>query len=201
MRAVGPGAPVVYGRAVLRPACPVSLARVVLRPFTADDADDVWAYQRRRDVAHHMLWEPRDREQSQASLDQMIREDGLSEEGDCLTLAVVEPQVGRVVGHVELVWLSEAHRQGEIGYVFNPEYQGRGFATEAVAALLGWGFGEFGLHRIIGRCDARNTASARLMERLGMRREAHFVANAFVKGGWRDELVYAVLQREWDRRA
>lgn len=189
---------------MLRPENPLTLARVVLRPFTAGDADDVWAYQRRPDVAHHMLWEPRDREQSRQSLEQMIREDGLSKEGDCLTLAVVEPQVGRVVGQVELVWLSEAHRQGEIGYVLNPEYQGRGLATEATAELLRWGFDELDLHRIVGRCHALNTASARLMERLGMRREAHFVANSFVKGGWRDELVYALLQHEWqgwDRRA
>jgi RimJ/RimL family protein N-acetyltransferase len=98
---------------------------------------------------------------------------------------------------VELVWLSREHRQGEVGFVFNPEYQGKGLATEAATELLRLGFEHFDLHRIIGRCNARNEASARLLERLGMRREAHFRGNVLFKGEWKEELVYAMLQREW----
>jgi len=66
--------------------------------------------------------------------------------------------------------------------------------------MLRLGFDELGLHRIIGRCDARNTASARLMERLGMRQEAHFRENERFKGEWGDELIYAMLAREWTER-
>ncbi len=66
--------------------------------------------------------------------------------------------------------------------------------------MLRLGFDDLGLHRIIGRCDARNTASARLMERLGMRREAHFRENEWFKGEWGDELIYAMLDREWSER-
>jgi RimJ/RimL family protein N-acetyltransferase len=65
--------------------------------------------------------------------------------------------------------------------------------------LLGIGFGSMRLHRIAARCDARNLASARLMERLGMRREAHLVQNELVKGEWTDELVYAIRAVEWAR--
>ena len=63
--------------------------------------------------------------------------------------------------------------------------------------MLRIGFEEAGMHRIIGRIEARNTPSARVLERLGMRREAHFVQNEFVKGEWTDEVVYAVLREEW----
>jgi RimJ/RimL family protein N-acetyltransferase len=63
--------------------------------------------------------------------------------------------------------------------------------------MLRLGFAGLGLHRIIGRCDARNDASARLMERLGMRREAHFRENEIFKGAWGDEYVYAILAAEW----
>ena len=63
--------------------------------------------------------------------------------------------------------------------------------------MLRIGFEELGLHRIAGRLDARNEASARVLERLGMRREAHLVENEFVKGEWTDELVYAMLEQEW----
>jgi RimJ/RimL family protein N-acetyltransferase len=66
--------------------------------------------------------------------------------------------------------------------------------------MLGLGFGGLRLHRIVGRCDGRNLSSAQLMERLGMRREAHLVENEYVKGEWTDELIYAMLDREWQAR-
>jgi RimJ/RimL family protein N-acetyltransferase len=75
-------------------------------------------------------------------------------------------EVGQVVGEVNLQWLSHRHRQGEIGFVFHPGYQGRGLATEAAEATLRLGFEGLGLHRLIGRCDALNLPSARLMERV-----------------------------------
>ncbi|GAA4730329.1 GNAT family N-acetyltransferase [Phytohabitans rumicis] len=180
-----------------RPAVPLTTARLLLRPFTAADVDDVWAYQRLPEVARFLLWEPRNREQTRAAVRQMATETGLAREGDCLSLAAVWPEAGHVVGQVELVWRSELSRQGEVGYVFHPGYQGKGLATEAARAVLRWGFEEVGLHRIVGRCHARNTASAALLERLGMRREAHFVDSALVKGAWRGEYVYAMLHREW----
>jgi RimJ/RimL family protein N-acetyltransferase len=144
-------------------------------------------------VAEHLRWEPRDRVQVQAAVAQMVTETGLVKEGDCLSLAVVWPEGGRVIGQVELVWLSEAHRQGELGYIFNSHFGGRGLATEAAHAVLGLAFTYFNFHRVIARCRADNLASANLMARLGMRREAHHLSSSFIKGHWRDELVYALL--------
>ena len=121
----------------------------------------------------------------------------LTDEGQVLTLAAIERETGAFVGDVVLMWHSREHRSGEIGYVLNPEHAGKGYATEAGSALLRLGFDELGLHRITGRLDARNTASARVLEKLGLRREAHFVENEFIKGEWTDELVYATLAAEW----
>lgn len=106
-------------------------------------------------------------------------------------------KLGKVIGDVLLLWISRSHRQGEIGYIFHPDYGGRGYATEAAEVMLRLGFDELGLHRIMGRLDARNGRSARVLERLGMRREAHLVQNEFVKGEWTDEVVYATLADEW----
>ncbi|MEU6268041.1 GNAT family N-acetyltransferase [Saccharopolyspora shandongensis] len=185
---------------MLRPDYPIKTDRLLLRPFTTDDTADVWAYQHQRDVARYLLWEPRDRDQVRDAVARMAKETGLGAEGDCLSLAVVSPELDAVVGQVELVWHSEANRQAEVGYIFNPDYQGKGLATEAAREVLRLGFEDLGLHRIIGRCNALNAASARLMERLGMRREAHFRQNTQVKGVWRDELVYAILRSEWQDR-
>jgi RimJ/RimL family protein N-acetyltransferase len=105
--------------------------------------------------------------------------------------------VGILIGDFTLAWRSREHQLGEIGFELHPDHQGKGYATEATAVLLRLGFEELGLHRIIGRCDGRNLASARLMERLGMRREAHLRENELIKGEWTDELVYAMLASEW----
>jgi RimJ/RimL family protein N-acetyltransferase len=109
----------------------------------------------------------------------------------------VLPETGALIGDVMLFWRSREHREGEIGYIFHPDHGGQGYATEAARAMLRLGFDEVGLHRIIGRIDARNTASARVLERLGMRREAHFRQNEMVKGEWTDEIVFAILEGEW----
>ncbi|MFB9907325.1 GNAT family N-acetyltransferase [Allokutzneria oryzae] len=178
----------------------LSTARLLLRPFTHDDVDDVWAYQRLPEVARHMRWEPRDRHQVRDAVERLVRENELAEEGDCLSLAVVLRDNAAVVGQVELVWRSKENRQGEIGYIFSPAHQGKGLATEAAREVLRFGFEEMGLYRVFGRCSARNTSSAALLERLGMRREAHFIGTALDKDGWREEFVYAMLRHEWRAR-
>ncbi|MDG4758038.1 GNAT family N-acetyltransferase [Micromonospora sp. WMMD710] len=153
---------------MVQPSYPIRTERLTLRPVTMDDLDDVYAYQSRRDVVRWMLGaEPRTREQSRASVRVMAGEDAWRAEGDCLTVAVVGDT--GVIGTVELVWHGERDRTAELGYVFHPDHGGRGLATEAVTALVDWGFDEAGLHRVFGRCHARNEASARLMARIGMR--------------------------------
>jgi RimJ/RimL family protein N-acetyltransferase len=185
---------------VLSPEFPIRTERLLLRPYTDDDLDAVADIQSRPDVTRYLYWGPRDRAQARGSLAMKIAASGLRREGDNLTLAVVLPETGTVIGDVMLIWLSEQHRQGEIGYVFHPDHAGHGYATEAAEVMLRLGFEGLGLHRIIGRLDGRNTASARLLERLGMRREAHLVENEIVKGEWTDELVYAMLDHEWRTR-
>ncbi|MEV4719265.1 GNAT family N-acetyltransferase [Micromonospora noduli] len=181
---------------MFQPTYPIRTARLVLRPVTIDDLDDVYAFQRRPDVVRWMLGaEPRTREQSRVSVLAMAGEDAWRAEGDCLTVAVVTD--AGVIGIVELVWRSRLERTAELGFVFHPDHCGRGLATEAATAVLGWGFTEFGLHRVYGRCHCRNTASARLMARLGMRQEARHVESYLFQGEWADQLVFAILAREW----
>jgi len=120
---------------------------------------------------------------------------GLPAEGEWANLAVVAGD--QFLGEVGFGVSDAVHRTCEVGYVFYPEVSGFGYATEATRATVQLCVDVLGAHRVIARLDARNTRSAALAERLGFRREAHYVENEFVKGEWTDEVVYAILAREW----
>lgn len=177
---------------------PISTSRLVLRPFTAADEEDMLAFESRPDVARYLYNEPRDRADNARELALRQQQTALRSESDTLVLAIEAS--GRVIGYVLLTWRSAEHRQGEFGYVLHPDHGGRGYATEAAVEMLRIGFEQLGLHRVVGRCDARNTSSIRLMERLGMRKEAHFVEAEIFKGEWGEELYFAMLAREWHAR-
>jgi len=185
---------------MLAPGFPLRTQRLDLRPFAESDLDAMYAIHSRVDVTRYLYWDPRTRAQVREKLIERARLTRLQREGDALVLAVVLRETGELVGEVNLHWASREHHQGEVGFILHPGHRGRGYATEAARPLLRLGFADLDLHRIIGRCDGRNAESARVMERLGMRREAHFHENEFVKGEWCDELVYAVLAREWEAR-
>ncbi|MDP9868402.1 MULTISPECIES: GNAT family N-acetyltransferase [Streptosporangium] len=185
---------------MLKPHHPIRTQRLTLRPFTPADLDPLHAFQSLPEVARYLYWEPRDLEQVRQALETKITQSALLEEGQALALAVELTATGELIGDAVLFWHSRLHRSGEIGYLFHPDHHGRGYATEAAQALLELGFDGLDLHRITGRLDGRNTASARVLERAGMRREAHLVENEMVKGEWTDEVIYAILQREWRAR-
>ncbi|MEV4108339.1 GNAT family N-acetyltransferase [Nonomuraea sp. NPDC049695] len=182
---------------MLKPDYPITTPRLLLRPFTPDDLDALHTYESRPDVARYLYWEPRDRATTRTFLDKKITRTSLLEEGDALDLAITLRHTGELIGQSLLIWTSKQHRQGEIGYVLHPDHHGHGYATEAAHEMLRLGFDSLGLHRITGRLDARNTASARVLEKLHMRREATLIENEFVKGEWSSETIYAILDSEW----
>lgn len=182
---------------MLHPTYPLLTERMMLRPFRDDDLDAFHAIQSRPDVVRYLYWEPRSRDEASEMLGRRKLQVGIDKAGDGLHLAAELVATRELVGHFSLFFASQEHRQGEVGFVVHPDHHGQGYGREGALVMLRLGFEELGLHRIVGRCDARNTGSARLMVRLGMRPEAHLVENEFVKGEWTDELDYAMLDREW----
>lgn len=181
----------------LAPVYPIRTARLLLRPLSAADIDALLAYRSLPEVCRYVPFPPMGREDVLARLRGQWACHALAGEGDALVLGAELADAGQLIGDVLLHWVSAEHRCGEIGYVFNPAYAGRGFAAEAAHTVLHLAFDDLGLHRVFARVDARNTASARLAARLGMRQEAHLVENEWFKGEWTDELDFALLSREW----
>ena len=179
------------------PDFPIETERLLLRPYEPGDFDALLAIQSRADVNRWLYSEARGPEEVRGILERKLGETALRDEGDTLSVACVRTDTGEMIGGCMLHLVSSEHRLGEIGFIFHPDHHGRGFATEAARPLLDFGFGVCRLHRIIGRLEARNAASARVLEKLGMRREALLVENEWVKGEWQSELDYAILDREW----
>jgi RimJ/RimL family protein N-acetyltransferase len=187
----------------LKPVYPIVTERLRLRPLTPEDVDAALTYRGRADVCRYLPFEPMTRAVLLSRLHSDMARVELTAEGQGLTLGVElcgggggEP-AGRLIGDVVLFFRSLEHAGGELGYVFHPDVAGHGYATEACSAMLALAFGQFGLHRVIARLDARNDASARLAARLGMRQEAHLVQNEMFKGEWSDELDFAMLAADW----
>ncbi len=176
---------------------PLGTTRMTLRPYEMGDLAALHDMFGREDVCRYLSWEPMNLDQARAKLEQRVLQTRVEADGDALLLAAVEAATGRMVGEFMLRLTSAKDRQGEIGWSIHPDVQGRGLATEGAREILRLGFDEMGLHRIVAGCDTRNLASLRVMERLGMRREAAFVENEFLKGEWIGEIVCAMLEAEW----
>jgi RimJ/RimL family protein N-acetyltransferase len=176
---------------------PIETERLILRLQTDADIDAVFSWQSRADVCRYLLYEPRDRKTVAAKLAEDSRHTRLEANGDYLQLAVEHRTDSRVLGQMYFTVDNAEYSTLEIGWVFHPDVAGQGYAVEAARALLALGFETMGAHRILASLTPENTASVRLCLRLGMREEAHFVEDMFIKGRWEDTSVYAILDREW----
>jgi RimJ/RimL family protein N-acetyltransferase len=172
--------------------------RVVVRRFRPEDVAAFVAYRSRAEVARYQSWDaPYPREEGERFVRQLMTSHP-DTAGEWFQFAVALRATGQLIGDCAALPRADDPRQCEIGFTIAPEYQGRGYATEAVRLLVGYFLTARAKHRITASCDARNTASAALLERLGMRREGHLRQSTWAKGEWTDDLLYALLHDEWD---
>ena len=179
------------------PDWPIETERLVLRPYREDDLDGLHEIFSDAGVVRWLYHDVATLDDSKLRLARKLAGRELTEEIGLS--AAVELRDGTYVADVVLFYREPAeNRSIELGFSCLPAHQGHGYVTEAARAIVDWAFAN-GFHRVYGRLEARNTASARVLEKLGMRREAHLVENEWVKGEWQSELVYAILDREWQR--
>ncbi len=171
-------------------------SRLRLRHFQDSDVVAFMGYRNNPTVSKYQSWDGI----SEYEAHNFIQEQKQSQPGVPglgFQIAIELKATGKLIGDCYFMINALDHCQAEIGFTLSREYQGYGYATEAVSSFLDYAFHTFDLHRVIAITDCQNKASVALLERLGMRREGHFIQNTWFKGKWGDEYLYAILKEEW----
>jgi RimJ/RimL family protein N-acetyltransferase len=171
--------------------------RLSLRRLRPGDASALIDYRSRPEVARFQSWATF----GPADADRLIDNQAAvtpDTPGTWVQLAIVPAGVQTLVGDCGIHFRADKPQQVELGITLSPAHQGRGLATEAVRAVLGYVFGTLGKHRAFAVTDAENHAAARLFRRVGFRQEAHFIDHVWFKGACGSEFLFAMLRREWE---
>jgi [ribosomal protein S5]-alanine N-acetyltransferase len=185
-------------REVLKDFPTLETERLILRKMILNDAEAVFAYASNSEVSRYTLWEThRSIEDSRAFLEFATQK---YENGGEPDWGIVYRGNGCLVGACGLVNWEAEHARAEVGFVLSREYWGRGLMSEAVRAILRFGFERMNLNRIEARCIAQNAASARVMEKAGMVYEGTLRQREYIKGAYRDIKLYAILKKGFPGR-
>jgi len=172
-------------------------ARLTARPFSEADSDALYGLHTNRRVLRYWdapPWKERARaERFIAACRQM------EQEGTGARLAIERAADGAFIGWCCLFEWNPDYRSAMMGYCLDEAAWGRGFATEAARALLTWAFGALDLNRVQAETDTRNTASSRVLEKLGFIREGTLREDCIVEGEVSDSWVYGLLRRDWEK--
>jgi len=173
----------------------IETERLLLRKITLNDASDMFEYASNPEVSEYTMWSTHtsieDTKYFLQSLTKMYKRRELVDWG------IVHKAEKKFIGTCGFVEWSMTHSRAEIGYALSRRYWGEGYMSEAVNAIIEFGFREMLLNRIIGRCEVNNIASARVMEKVGMQLEGILRQQLFVKGRYWDLKIYSILREEF----
>jgi RimJ/RimL family protein N-acetyltransferase len=170
--------------------------RLILQPIKAEDAEAIFGYRSNAIINQFQGWIP-------ATIDDVhdfIRNKVsvvIDQPDTWFQLVIVKKDNGELIGDIGIHFLESESLQVEIGFTLNCEQHGKGFATEALTRILNFLFRKLNKHRVIASIDPRNEKSIKVVERLGMRKEAHFRKSLWINNEWVDDLIYAILKEEW----
>ena len=173
--------------------------RLRLTPLAASDAPAMFEYRSDPEIYRYQTFEPgslKDVEEFIGSL----QSNTFDTAGNWFQFGIRLQESGRLIGDFGTHFNSDDPRQVEIGFTVSPAYQNRGYGAEAVMGVLDFLFGPLRKHRVYASVDPRNESCVALLRRVGMRQEAHFLKSLWFKGAWVDDLVFGILESEWNSR-
>lgn len=169
--------------------------RLELRPIEKKDASDIFNYRGDAKTNQYQGWIPKEINDVYDFLAKVASE--INNNDSWFQFVIIQKYSNEIIGDVGIHFIDD--KQAEIGCTLAKQQHGKGYATEALKELINFLFVELNKHRIITSIDPNNIPSIGLVERLGFRKEAHFRESLFINGAWVDDIVYALLQKEWTR--
>lgn len=171
---------------------------IILRRMRPEDAETLFAYRSLPTVARYQNWVPASVDEAhELAKTQAGLEPGTP--GTWLQFIICRREDGEIVGDCGILFAEDEHCSPELGIALHPDHRRRGYAAVATQVMLDYLFGELGAHRVVARTDPRNLPPVALLNRLGLREEAHFRKSHWHRGEWVDDMVFAVLKEEWER--
>ena len=190
------------------PFPPILTPRLRLRAFQQEDANDLYEYLSDPGVYRFEPGEPLSPQEARKTALAMSMEASFWAIELLRSAPQGNPKRDKVIGQLSFSQISSLEKNTwELGYILSPFYQRQGYAHEAAAALLDFGFREWKIYRVVAHCNPENSASWKLLEKLGFRREAHHIRDNFFNRDangnplWIDTLTYAILASEWKSKA
>ncbi len=171
--------------------------RIQLRELRQDDWKSIHSYASIEEVCQYQPWGPNTEVESRAFVRDIIVDASMNPRTR-FAYAILEGET--FIGVCELNVRDRANEYGEISYILHPNRWGRGLATEAATMLLSYAFDELKLHKVSATCNPENRGSARVLEKIGMVKEGLLRDNLKMVNGWRNSLLFSMLDREWTRR-
>lgn len=169
--------------------------KLFLREFMPHDWIDVHKYASQEIVCRYQTWGPNTEEDSKEFIQDALDE-ARQTPRERYVFAIIYQET--LIGSVEIMIRDFTNKVGEIGYIVNPDYWGKGVATQSAKLVITFGFDTLKLHRIYATCDPRNIGSSKVLEKVGMAKEGILRENMLMKDGiWRDSFLYSVLKQEW----
>lgn len=172
---------------------------MVIRTALPEDAPAIYAYRSDHEANKYQGWFPESEKEVRDYILSMPAH--LNAPDTCYQIALLRRSDSTLIGDMGIVFTSHANKQADLGCTLDKRYHGKGYAAEAMRAMLNYLFIDLDKHRIVASIDPRNAPSVRLVERLGFTKEAYFRESYYNRGEWTDDLLYAMLQREWPTKS
>ena len=173
----------------------IETERTILRPIESKDNEQVFGYRSDSETNKYQGWIPNSLDEVNEFISKNPNE--INKPETWFQLVIIEKATNKLIGDIGIHFIDSNNFQSEIGCTLSKKHQQKGFATETMSATINYLFNKLNKHRIVASIDPKNIDSIKLVERLGFRKEGHFKESLLIDGDWVDDIVYAILKREW----
>jgi RimJ/RimL family protein N-acetyltransferase len=172
----------------------IETERLLLRPIEIKDANNLFSYRVDAIVNKFQGWIPKKIEDAFEFINKTTSKFDVVD--SWFQLVIIAKNSNQIIGDIGIHFIDK--QQVELGITVAKNWQGKGFATEALKGIISYLFKTFNKHRITASIDPENKKSITLFERLGFRKEAHFKESLLINGAWKDDVIFAILKKEWN---